>query len=96
LVFGGALPDAATFDAMATRTEADWEFMSEKIGAAIKRGVILDDAFVEELAARRFEHAQVILAGERPGPTLESSRRIVREVVAIHQLALGGSGPDQS
>jgi hypothetical protein len=70
--------------------------MTDEISRAIKSGVVLDDEFVEALAHRRYEHARVVLADVNPGPTLESSRRIAREVVAIHQLALGGSGPDQS
>jgi hypothetical protein len=84
--------DGRQFDSAETkgfddRTRADWDFMSNEIAQAIDAGVDLDDEFAEDLAHRRLEYARTALAGEKPGPTIESSRRIVQDVLAIHRLA---------
>lgn len=85
---GSALVDTATVDEINARSALDWDFMASEIARAVEAHVALDDDFIEDLARRRFEHAQTALAAEKPGPTLESSRRVAREVVAIHRLAL--------
>jgi hypothetical protein len=88
VTIGSVLPDAATMKEMDARTAVDWDFMADAIHQAVEKGAELNDDFVEDLARRRFEHAREALAGERPGPTLESSRRVVREAVEIHRIAL--------
>lgn len=85
-VFGSALPRVDILREINERSVVDWKFMTDRIDAAIAEGADLDDEFVERLAQERFLHAKEVLAGERPGPTIDSSRRIVREVVDIHRL----------
>jgi hypothetical protein len=87
-VNGAALLDSAVHEGFDERTRVDWEFMSRLIALALEEGQDLDEDFVESLAVRRLEHARTVLAVESPGPTLESSRRIAREVVEIHRLAI--------
>jgi hypothetical protein len=70
------------------RTAVDWNFIASEIGRALDSGVALDDGFVDHLAQLRFANARELWSGEGPGPTLDSSRRIVREVVEIHKLAV--------
>jgi hypothetical protein len=89
---GVALLDSADTEEFNDRSRIDWDFMSHQIARAVEEGIDLDEEFVESLAVQRLEHARTVLAVETPGPTLESSRRIAREVVAIHRLALEKHG----
>ena len=84
--------DSAAWQEMEERTGDDWGFMASEIGEAIKCGVALDDQFIEDLAQRRFERCREEFPMEKPGATIESSLSIVREVVAIHQIALESVG----
>ncbi len=90
---GSALLDGAALDEMNARSALDWKFMSAEIKHALEAGNKLDDDFVEQLARQRFENAKEILAVEKPGPTLDSSREIAREMVRLYTLGLTTDAP---
>jgi hypothetical protein len=69
---------------------ADWEFVHEAIGRAQARHRPLDDKFVEDIARKRLARARAAYAypdAPGAGPTVGTSRRIVRDIVKLHELA---------
>jgi hypothetical protein len=72
------------------RSEADWSLVHSAIERARLARRPLDDAFVEELARKRLKYARASYLypeAQDAGPTPDSSRRIVREIVKLHELA---------
>jgi hypothetical protein len=72
------------------RADRDWALVDAAITTATKDGRPLDDEFVEEMARRRFEEARRTYAyaqRSNAGPSLESSRRIVRDIIEMHSVS---------
>jgi hypothetical protein len=72
------------------RADGDWAFVGEAIKQATAEGRALDEAFVETVAQARLAKAQEdyrFAEGPNAGPTLESSRAIVRDIIELHAIA---------
>jgi|GEM_PF-7074482 len=80
------------------RSEADWEFVADKIAAAQGEGRSLDEDFIETVARERLALAGTYAYSNRPdaGPTLESSIGIVRSIVRLHLTALDQSEAEEA
>jgi hypothetical protein len=90
------MPNADLLKGAIERSSVDWNFLTGEIRAATERDEPLDDSFIQALAARRLEHARREFPMEEPGATLESSLRIVRNAVVLHQMAATGEAPEES
>lgn len=75
--------------AVRARSDADWAFATEQVQLAIEQGRRLDDAFIDDLARRRLRRARASYqydAERGARPTLETSTRIVRAIVKLHEV----------
>ncbi len=84
---GVEMPDAEFLQGVAERSEVDWKFVMSEIHVRVNKGESLDESFIQALAERRLAHAKRELPMEEPGPTLDSSLEIVRDIVALYEMA---------
>jgi hypothetical protein len=90
-VIPGAGVLGADTDAVHRQAERDWHFVAERLRQAEEHERPIDEAFITDLAKRRWRNARSALAAgpgaHVPGPSLDTSERIVRSIVEMHRLA---------
>lgn len=71
-------------------SECDMELVAQRVTAAMVEGRLIDETFIEKLAEERLKVARAYphTNPEAPGPTLESSRYIVRNLVGLVELSM--------
>ena len=94
----GLSAEAGLPDVVIHRAEADWALVLGQIAEAEKAEQPLDDAFIEETARQRLASAEADYSYARgaPGPTMESSRAIVRDIFELHQIATEVGTPESA